>query len=221
MPNGATSRAGRRGTTRVGPLGGVHAAAAPATAATAAGAPALTGLESSSIRASLMMRRGSYWRGSYFFQSTSSMSMPTSSLICSRAPEAMRRTSFTRLASFWVYSGSRCGPITRMPMISRRKNSGPLIPNTLGRLPFPEAASGDSAPGGGAAGTARFTGSKGSQSCSVRAAAGGGQGLSRHSTRGGTRRLRAAPPARALTRFQAMREARRHRPARREGPIRR
>src|SRR6478609_7143346 len=103
--------------------------------ATAAGAPELTGLVSSSRSASLMIRRGSYCRGSYFFQSTSSMSMPTSSLICSRAPEAIRRTSLTMLASFWVYSGNLLGPITKRPMISRRMNSGPLIPSTLGRLP--------------------------------------------------------------------------------------
>ena len=122
----STTRAGRRS---------AAAAEAAATVAAAAGAPALTGLVSSSSSASLMIRRGSYCRGSYFFQSTSSMSMPTSSLICSRAPDAIRRTSLTMLASFWVYSGSLLGPITRRPMISRSKNSGPLIPSTVGRLP--------------------------------------------------------------------------------------
>ncbi len=56
-----------------------------------------------------MIRRGSYCRGSYFFQSTSSMSIPTSSLICSRAPDAIRRTSLTMLASFLGVFGQPAG----------------------------------------------------------------------------------------------------------------
>ena len=39
-----------------------------------------------------MMRRGSYWRGSSFFQSTSSNSGPISSRMRSLAPSAMSRS---------------------------------------------------------------------------------------------------------------------------------
>ncbi len=55
---------------------------------------------SSSIRASRMMRRGSYCRGSSFFQSTSSNSGPISSRMRSLAPFAMSRSCFTRRASW-------------------------------------------------------------------------------------------------------------------------
>ena len=37
--------------------------------------------------------------------------------------------------SFCVYSGKRLGPMMSTPMIKRTMNSGPLIPNTLRRLP--------------------------------------------------------------------------------------
>ena len=54
----------------------------------------------SSTSASRMMRRGSYWRGSSFFQSTSSNSGPISSRMRSLAPSAIPRSDFTRRASW-------------------------------------------------------------------------------------------------------------------------
>ena len=54
----------------------------------------------SSTSASRMMRRGSYWRGSSFFQSTSSNSGPISSRMRSFAPSAIPRRDFTSRASW-------------------------------------------------------------------------------------------------------------------------
>lgn len=51
---------------------------------------------SSSVRASLMIRRGSYCRGSSLRQSTSSSSGPSSSRSWSRAPLAILRKVLTR-----------------------------------------------------------------------------------------------------------------------------
>mgnify|MGYP000284433450 CR=1 FL=1 len=87
---------------------------------------ALTGLTASSkssSRASLMIRRGSYWRGSSFRQSTSSISGPTSSRSWSRAPEAIRRSSRIRRASWEAYSGRRSGPSTATARIARTSSS--------------------------------------------------------------------------------------------------
>jgi len=58
-----------------------------------------TGL-TSSTSASRMMRRGSYCRGSSFFQSTSSNSGPISSRIRSFAPSAIVRSARTIRASW-------------------------------------------------------------------------------------------------------------------------
>ena len=56
------------------------------------GAAAAAASGASSIKASRMMRRGSYWRGSSFFQSTSSNSGPISSRMRSFAPFAIARS---------------------------------------------------------------------------------------------------------------------------------
>lgn len=132
------------------------AAAVAAVAAVAAAAVAVTVAErragfgadagrtassTSSSSASLMIRRGSYWRGSSFRQSTSSISGPTSSRSCSLAPVAIRRSSRTRRASWEAYSGRRSGPRMATARIASTMSSLPFIPNTFEGYLFPEETS--------------------------------------------------------------------------------
>ena len=83
------------------------AAAAPAVAML--GAEGLGAASGPSSRASRMMRRGSYWRGSSFCQSTSSNSGPISSRMRVLAPLAMSRTVRTSWAELRGVAGQAFG----------------------------------------------------------------------------------------------------------------